>query len=442
MLATRHDLLLQENAGTPLGRLRLSGFIAKGRGVLPRRPMRIYGRYAVVCLLKGRGRYEDANHLRRDVRAGDVILIFPELAHIYGPNGRETWDEFYVTFDGPLFDLWRQTGLLDSSQPLRVAPPDWAARLRTIIEDRSANVSPAGQLRQLCAFLSLMAELISPEGEEAQEKGAASEGVAQAKALLDVELGAALDWRDVAKEAGMSYETLRKRFQAEVGQSPARYRARRRIEAARELLRYSPQLTNRQAAEMLGFSDEYHFSRRFTEAVGITPRAFRRKERERMAANQDADKRQDGGTPENILVRPVTTAELPLLWELRGRVLRPGKPPETWRYPEDADATTVHLGAFTPEEALVGILTLLENNGLQLRGMAVAPEAQGQGVGAALLEQAHRVAVERGFDSLWCNARAAAVGFYSRCGWNVESDVFDVPGIGPHYVMRKNPTVR
>jgi transcriptional regulator GlxA family with amidase domain len=74
----------------------------------------------------------------------------------------------------------------------------------------------------------------------------------------------------------VSYEQFRKRFQHEVGVSPARYRLQRRVEAARELLRYSPRMTNRQVAETLGFADEFHFSRRFTQITGSTPRDFRR----------------------------------------------------------------------------------------------------------------------------------------------------------------------
>lgn len=438
---SRHDLLLQNEAGGAIGRLRLAGHTIGGRGVMPPRPLRVYGRYAVVCVLRGRGKYEDANGVRRELRAGDTILVFPELAHRYGPPDGETWDEMYLTFDGPTFDLWRQVNLLDSARPVRRPAPDFHERLRAVIDDREA-ASPAGQLRQLCDFLSLLAELIAPSDDPA-DKTTEAAGIARARALLDVELGQETDWNRIAGAAGMSYETFRKRFQAEMGEPPARYRARRRIEAARELLRYSPQLTNRQAAEILGFTDEYHFSRRFTESVGVSPREFRRGSGvgalgRRPGSGKMQGKEGDNGTGDmNMMVRPVTKGEMAALWDLRGRVLRPGKAPEMWRFPEDESATTLHLGAFTPEEALIGILTLIENEGMQLRGMAVAPEAQGQGVGAALLKSAHAAAAERGFPSLWCNARAVAAGFYARAGWNVEGDSFDVPGIGPHYVMQK-----
>ena len=99
----------------------------------------------------------------------------------------------------------------------------------------------------------------------------------RARSLLDTDLGRPIDLAAVAAEVGLSYENFRKRFQRAMGVSPARYRTVRRIEAARELLRYTPQMTNRQVAASLGFSDEYHFSKRFTQITGMTPRQLRRR---------------------------------------------------------------------------------------------------------------------------------------------------------------------
>ena len=125
------------------------------------------------------------------------------------------------------------------------------------------------------------------------------------------------------------------------------------------------------------------------------------------------------------------------LLDLRARVLRPGQPVERSRFAGDDDPRAVHLGAFRGERC-IGVASLLPEGGpdaLRLRGMAVEPEARGRGIGAALLTEIHRIAVERGRD-LWCNARLAAVGFYEKAGWTVEGDVFELPDIGPHYVMR------
>ncbi len=43
----------------------------------------------------------------------------------------------------------------------------------------------------------------------------------------------------------------------------------------------------------------------------------------------------------------------------------------------------------------------------------------------------------RGRRLLWCNARVVALGFYTKLGLHTEGDEFDIPGIGPHYVMTR-----
>jgi len=43
-------------------------------------------------------------------------------------------------------------------------------------------------------------------------------------------------------------------------------------------------------------------------------------------------------------------------------------------------------------------------------------------------------------DLLWCNARIVAVEFYKELGFKITGRVFDIKGIGPHYLMKKKIT--
>lgn len=99
--------------------------------------------------------------------------------------------------------------------------------------------------------------------------------MAEAKALLSATTDEMVELA-VAATLNVSYETFRKRFVRESGVSSAQFRMTERIESARSLLAYAPQMTNRQVADLLGFADEYHFSKHFRQIVGITPRDFRR----------------------------------------------------------------------------------------------------------------------------------------------------------------------
>jgi GNAT superfamily N-acetyltransferase len=129
---------------------------------------------------------------------------------------------------------------------------------------------------------------------------------------------------------------------------------------------------------------------------------------------------------------------------LRGLVLRPGVPPETLVYAGDDAPDALHVAA-SDGERIVGIASLCREpapgrpqvSGWRLRGMATMPEARGAGIGARLLRECFRHVRDGGGGLLWCNARVVALGFYDKLGLAREGEEFDIPGIGPHYVMSR-----
>ena len=102
------------------------------------------------------------------------------------------------------------------------------------------------------------------------------------------------------------------------------------------------------------------------------------------------------------------------------------------------------MGAFDGDR-LVGIASLYREDrrggpagGWRLRGMATDPGVRGAGFGAALLAWCIEHAAAAGGSEVWCNARMVAVDFYRRFGFQVVSEEFDIPGIGPHVVMARS----
>lgn len=153
---------------------------------------------------------------------------------------------------------------------------------------------------------------------------------------------------------------------------------------------------------------------------------------------------------------------LPLRWS----VLRPGLPPDSAEFAEDARPDTLHLAAYDADaagERVLACVTLFPDpfprplperlrepfpdgppgepgSAWRFRGMASAPEVRGLGYGAAVLDAASEAAGERGAALLWCNGRTVARGFYERRGFTVVGEEFVIEGVGPHLVFaRKVP---
>lgn len=95
------------------------------------------------------------------------------------------------------------------------------------------------------------------------------------------------------------------------------------------------------------------------------------------------------------------------------------------------------IGAFENGE-LIGccILTVVDGTTLQLRQMAVDNKLQKKGVGAALISFAEKVAQEKGYRTLMMHARDAVLGFYKKCGYEINGEQFFEVGIG-HHKMEK-----
>ncbi len=96
-------------------------------------------------------------------------------------------------------------------------------------------------------------------------------------------------------------------------------------------------------------------------------------------------------------------------------------------FSRDLATTTRHWAALL-DGAVVGCVSVMRLRGHALRGMAVAPEVQRQGVGARML-QVVCAAVDA---PMWCNSRLEVVPFYVRLGWVPAGPVFDLQDRGAH----------
>lgn len=132
-------------------------------------------------------------------------------------------------------------------------------------------------------------------------------------------------------------------------------------------------------------------------------------------------------------------------YALRHRILRPNQALTDCAYPLDHATGTFHAGLFV-EGRLTGVGSVFreaedgatDTTAWRIRGMAVDEAAQGRGYGGRILQALLRHAAAFQDEGIvWCNGRTRVESFYVRHGFRRVGDVFDLPPIGPHVLLRR-----
>lgn len=268
----RTRLLLQNSARCDLGSVTLAGSIRNSTGIGTNK-MRLLGSYALVYLIDGQGHFKDDLGFHRKLTGGDMLILFPDVAHHYGPGEGESWSEYYVVFDGAIFDLWRKAGLISEKRPVvHLEPIDyWSKRFEMLLTFPPELRTP-DLVRSICELQQLLADaLIRAPGLVPAYPAWFEESCRSLRGTPEKNV----EITKVARKARLSYESFRKQFRQIAGVSPGRYRAVQVMNEACKLI-YEHGLTNKEISERLAFCDEFHFAKSFRKIIGISTREFRR----------------------------------------------------------------------------------------------------------------------------------------------------------------------
>ena len=261
-------IVFSHDSSTPLGQVKMAGILQDGGGV-PKR--RVFGYYAIVYVTRGEGTFKDDTGLSFSLKPGDLLVLFPELGHTYGPAQGKYWDETFVVFEGEVFDLWRARGLLNPEQPhYHLEPVDsWHKRIAAAVWTPTESGRDAS-LSRLCRFQQLLADIFAQDRQPTDGEGI---WLTEASKLLQENLVQPVDYTELSAELNMSYEGFRKRFAKEAGVPPGHYLIQQRIQRACDMLIRQP-VTVAEVSRELGYFDEFHFSKQFKKIVGMPPSAF------------------------------------------------------------------------------------------------------------------------------------------------------------------------
>ncbi len=142
-------------------------------------------------------------------------------------------------------------------------------------------------------------------------------------------------------------------------------------------------------------------------------------------------------------IRRIRTTDpaYPQVWELRDAVLR--RPLGHSLYNDDTsrDSEEIILVAEEAFGRVVGCVMLrpVPGGAFKLRQMAVYDDAQGLGVGRALVQHAEAEAWAAGAPHIELHARAGVLPFYEKLGYNVSGEEFLEVGIPHRFAQKVRP---
>jgi AraC family transcriptional regulator len=225
-------------------------------------------------------RYLEEEHLAYHLQGGEACFCPANISHW------TKWDKplsfTVITFESDLFTRISQQmyncDRVEFIPQWQVFDPTIQGIVQALKADLAANC-PAGNLYGESFGTSLAVHLVKhfsviPLTSNSRSEAFSSKKQKEVLDFIEAYLNTDIRLEDLAKIAGISKYYFCRLFKQAMKIPPHQYIVKRRIERAKELLKYSD-LTTVEIALACGFAHQSHLSRHFKRIVGISPQKFR-----------------------------------------------------------------------------------------------------------------------------------------------------------------------
>ena len=273
MNISKKEVIRSELFRTPLGFEKNLGLWVDriGESVSSEKPekLRILGLYAAVYIEKGEGYYISGTSSAKNVKAGDVMIVYPKIPTRYYPE--DEWKSLWIVWGGPEAERLEKTGYLKE----------------VIVHDRAESVKKAymalfriksrEDIESVLERKKILIQMILDLYKSSKEKTVASQNEIVMGKLIDrITENPCRDYSIVklASECNMSPTHFRRIFDKYTGSSPKEFILSLKISRAKQLLSEGKSI--KEVAELAGFNDIFYFMRAFKKMTGVTAGRFNR----------------------------------------------------------------------------------------------------------------------------------------------------------------------
>lgn len=237
---------------------------------------RILTEYQLVYISEGGGFFESKSCPRQPIKAGTMILLFPDEWHTYEPN-EEGWYEHWVGFKGDLIECWIYNRFFSKEKPIyEIGVNTTIIGLYEEIVDHAIQEKSGYQQLISSIVLYLMGEIYYKNRNLVFAESDTVKKIDKAREIMKTHIDNPIPIKTIAKQLHVSYSWFRSTFKTYTGASPAQYQMNLRYLRAKELLT-STNMSISGIAYSLNFETVSQFSAFFTKKEGISPSVFRKR---------------------------------------------------------------------------------------------------------------------------------------------------------------------
>ena len=239
---------------------------------------RILSEYQIIYITRGEGIFESESSRILPVKAGSIIILYPNEWHRFKPDINSGWEEYWVGCHGILMDFIKQQAYISQKNPIiKIGKQQSIIMLFKEIVDTVKNEEEGFQLLASGATLHLLGMIQKINKQQTNNNLTASidKLILQAISLIKDNLNINLRPEEISKGLLISYSLFRRHFKLQTGLSPKQYVLDLLMERAKELLA-DKSLNINQIALLLGFNNSFHFSKIFKTKVGLSPSEYKK----------------------------------------------------------------------------------------------------------------------------------------------------------------------
>lgn len=231
-------------------------------------PLRKLQFYVFSHIVRGEGIFElPETQMTFRVMEGQVLSIPPNVVHRFGQSN-SSFHEDVICFTGPKADLLYKNGILKTG----IQGSYTRERPLVKIIEMSKTITTAKVLTSNLMLLNFINEINIMSGNVQNKSNSKLELVTE---KIRNDLSKWWTVEEMAEMCGYSSDYFRVIFKEHFSVSPKEYIDQLKIAKAQEFLQDSSMPIG-EIAGLLGYHNQFHFSRRFKELIGETPSGYRK----------------------------------------------------------------------------------------------------------------------------------------------------------------------